>query len=130
MAKVLQKLSKKFCVETAVYWGNPQNDGFGTYEFDSPVEIKCRWEDVSANDLDRIVDYGETFISKSKIMLLQDVDLHGYLYKGTLSSLSGQDTTKPSSIINAHIILRFDKIPMVMKTDDFFRVCYVYEQGK
>ena len=49
--KGIEKVAKRFCVETAVYWGNPQNDGYGGFTFDTPVEIKCRWEEKSEVDI-------------------------------------------------------------------------------
>jgi hypothetical protein len=69
-------------------------------------------------------------LSKASVLVLQDLDLQGYLYRGTLASLSGYDTSKPKTISNAYIIHRFDRIPMVRKTDEFVRTAWLYDQGK
>jgi hypothetical protein len=130
--KGIEKVAKRFCVETAVYWGNPQNDGYGGFTFDTPVEIKCRWEEKSEVNIGWFSTGfpGNLLLSKASVLVLQDLDLQGYLYRGTLASLSGYDTSKPKAISNAYIIHRFDRIPMVRKTDEFVRTAWLYDQGK
>jgi hypothetical protein len=130
--KGIEKVVKRFCVETAVYWGNPQNDGFGGYTFDTPIEIKCRWENVQEINFGWFSSGfpGNMFLSKSSVLVLQDVDLQGYLYRGTLSDLSSYDLTRPIDIPGTALIHRFDRIPMVRKTDEFVRIVWLYDQGK
>lgn len=128
MAKGIEKIIQKFCVQTAVYWGNPQSDGYGGYTFDEPIEIACRWEDKGEVEL---IGLGEIRLSKSNIMVLQDLDEFGYLYLGTLDDFdSDVDTSDPRTITGARAIQRFDKIPMVFKTDEFVRTAWLYDQGK
>lgn len=132
MGKVIEKIVKKFCVETAVYWGSPVNDGFGGFTFATPVEIKCRWENKSEIDIGWLSTGfpANVLLSKSSVLVTQDLDKLGYLYLGTLADLSGEDTSKPITIEGAHQIHRFDKIPMVFKTNDFVRIAWLYDQGK
>jgi hypothetical protein len=127
MAKGIERIIAKFCVQTCVYWGNPVKTTFG-FTFDDPVEIKCRWEDVTEIDI-KIT--GNIALSKGSVLVTQDLDRFGYLYLGTLDDFdSSVDLEKPINIPNANIIHRFDKIPMVMKTDEFVRIAWLYDQGK
>jgi hypothetical protein len=131
--KGIERVAQRFCVQTCVYWGNPQNDGYGHFTYDDPVEILCRWEDTNEVNLGWFSSGfpGNILLSKSNVMVLQDVDLQGYLYLGTLSDIdSSYDTSKPITIPGAYLIHRFDKIPMVRKTDEFVRIAWLYDQGK
>lgn len=134
MTKGIEKIAAKFCVETAVYWGNPQNDGYGGFTFDTPREILCRWENKTQVDIGWFSTGfpANLLICKASVLVTEDLDLEGYMYLGTIAGLQalGADTTNPISIVNAYIIRRFDKIPMVFKTDEFVRTAWLYEQGK
>ena len=131
--KGIEKIIAKFCVETAVYWGSPQNDGFRD-TFDGPIEISCRWEDKSEVDIGWFSSGfpGNIRLSKSSLLVTQDLDIKGYLWKGTLEELSAMyaDITDPMNIIDAYLIHRVDKIPMVFKKDEFVRTVWLYDQGK
>lgn len=119
---------EKTCNQTAVYWGNPVNDGEGGFVFDIPIEIKCRWEE--RNEI-FVAPNGDEAVAKSVVFVLQDIDQNGYLYLGTLdelydsfeSSLGGLDN--PKEIENAQIIRRFDKTPALGSTTEFLRKAYL-----
>lgn len=129
-AKGIEKVSVRFCVQDCVYWGNPIDDGYGGFTFDDPVEIKCRWEDKQ-----EVMLYvsGKEFTTNASVLLTQDVANEGYLWLGTLVELNAIPNvviTKPITIPQAYIIRRFDKIPMVRKTDEFVRTAYLFYYGK
>lgn len=128
--KGIEKTVARFCVQTAVYWGNPTNDGFGAFIFAAPVEIDCRWEDKKEVDIGWFSSGfpGNIFLSKASVLVTQDLDLNGFLFRGELTDIDA--TLNPLKIKDAFIIHRFDRIPMVMKTDQFVRVAYLYDQGK
>lgn len=130
MAKGIEKVTARFCVETAVYWGNPQNDGYGGFAFDTPVEIPCRWENKSEVNIGWLSSGhpGNSFECKASVLVTQDVDLQGYLFLGTLSDID--IALNPIDIQGAYPIHRFDKIPMVRKKDEFVRTAWLYDQGK
>ena len=134
MAKGIEKIAAKFCVETAVYWGSPVNDGYGGFTFAPPVEIPCRWENKTQVDIGWFSTGfpANLLICKASVLVTEDLDLNGYMYLGTLAGLTalGADLTNPISIMNAYVIHRFDKIPMVFKNDEFVRTAWLYEQGK
>lgn len=105
---------KRICVQTAVYWGNPVEDGFGGLTFDEPVEISCRWE-----DLNRIIFdiRGRQLESKSSVLVTQELDLEGYLLLGSLVDID--DTVNPKDLEDAYQIISKDKVPMVRSTSVF-----------
>ena len=123
----------RICKQTAVYWGNPTKDGYGGYTYDDPEEIKCRWAD------DKQLfesDDGEQLVSKSIVLLTEDVDMNGLLYLGTLDDLEDlyDDSEEDSSgvwydpfIINTGlcIIKKFTKVPAVGSTTEFVRKAYL-----
>lgn len=74
------------CVQVAVYWGSPNEDGFGGKVFSDPVEILCRWEAMNQIVTD---SKGVEFTSRAVVYCLQDLDEEGYLYLGTLQDLEG-----------------------------------------
>lgn len=118
----------RMCRQDAVYWGNPQNDGFGGMTFDDPIEIKCRWQEQHQilEDMD-----GIRTVSRAEVILLQDVDEEGCLYLGTLDDLedylesSGGSYINPKDVEEAFIIKRFEKVPAVGSTTEFLRTAYL-----
>lgn len=134
MAKGIEKIVAKFCVETAVYWGNPVNDGYGGFTYDTPVEIDCRWENKTEMDIGWLSTGfpGNIRLSKASVLVTEDLDLNGVLWRGTLDTLNDiyDDISNPKIILEAYAIHRIDKIPMVFKTDEFVRTVWLYDQGK
>ncbi len=127
-----QTISKSL-KQKAVYWGNPQNDGYGGFTYDDPIEIDCRWEDATqvfdAND-----DKGTKFISRAVVYVNRDIDYLGRIYLGTLLSLqdylesSSGTYIDPNSIEDvgvAHIVRRFEKIPELGSSSKFIRIAYL-----
>jgi hypothetical protein len=129
----IENVVKKFCVQTAVYWGSPVDDGYGGKTFDDPIELLpplngVRWEETTQVITN---NQGREIVSKAKILLCQDVDEEGYLFLGTLDDLSDSSGDSsgayydPLRIEGAYEIKRFDKTPMVKKTDQFVRTVYL-----
>ena len=120
---VLQKLSEKFAVQTAVYWGNPVNDGYGQYTYDEPIEISVRWDEKQ-----ELVKYdkGNERMCKAKAIVTGDY-FKGMLALTTLDTLNGEysDISDPKEIDGVFEIISYEKIPMVLKDDDFFRTIYI-----
>jgi hypothetical protein len=115
------------CTQTCVYWGNPQEDGYGTKTYDAAVEIACRWEDVQqivgAITTSRVLGFGE--VSRARVFVTQDIDEQGVLYFGTLSDLTAPQLANPKLIETSHIIKRFEKVPAVGSTTEFLRIAYL-----
>ena len=106
----------KNCKQTCVYWGSPVNDGYGGFTFASPIEIKCRWEDKV--QLIRMDD-GNMQSSRSIAYVLQELDEEGYLYLGTLADLDSAEEEDPSTVVGAWVIKKFEKSPVLGKTNVF-----------
>jgi len=120
MVSPLLKFVEKICTQTAVYWGNPKPNGFGGYTYDSPVEIKCRWEGKSKLIRD---DKGNEVVSKAEILVTQDLDIGGMIKLGTLADLSPSQL--PEDEPDAYKILQVEKIPLFRSPDEFIRRVYI-----
>jgi hypothetical protein len=80
-------------IHTAVYWGNPQSNGYGGYFYDDPVEISVRWNDEQRKYLGKtkgLTTYTE-LISNAAIMVDQDLDLGGMIAQTTLNDLTSAE---------------------------------------
>lgn len=122
----IERFIQKVCVQTAVYWGNPKDDGYGGFTFDDPVNISCRWEDkiqiVSTMD-------GQETSSDSEVLVTEDLDYNGYLYLGTLEELledyTEEELANPMNVPTAKAIISKSKIPMIKSTKEFVRIVYL-----
>jgi len=110
--------------QTAVYWGNPQNDGFATEVYDAPIEIPCRWEgkaqyvkgwDAKGNVIEYI----------GIIYVKQDLDENGCLFLGTLNDLTGEAYESPKSMDEVYIIKQFEKLPVLKSNTEFLRRAFL-----
>jgi hypothetical protein len=96
------------CNQTAVYWEFDGFDDYGKPQYKSPVEVSCRWDDV-------VVEYinpnGERDVSKSMVIINQDVILKSVLLLGTIED-EVTDEENPFNNDNAW------EIKQVMRTPD------------
>lgn len=118
----IERMINRNCRQTAVYWGNPQNDGYSNYSYDPPVEIACRW--VGGHEVAESRD-GQQFLSSSTVHVTQDVDEKGLLYLGTLDDLDSAQADDPTTIEDICIIRRFDKSPALNNPTEFLRKAYL-----
>jgi len=111
----------RLCKQTAVYWGDPTNDGYGGQTFGSkyPEEINCRWEDHREVFTDA---QGNELVSRAVVYVTEDVDEEGWLYLGDLDSTIDED---PKNVDGAYKIRRFDKSPALGSTNEFLRKVYL-----
>ena len=122
---------KKVCVQTAVYWGSPNENGSGGKIYADPVEIKCRWEDkVQLVTELGTTKTGEAVISKAEVLVTQELDYQGYLYLGTLDELYDSATSSgvylnPKEIDGACEIISRDKIPLFRSSTKFVHKVYL-----
>lgn len=132
---VIDKLLAKKCKQTAVYWGNPVEDGFGGKTFDDPIELSpdddngVRWEEKVQVIID---ENGVSHISRAVVFLQQDVDVEGCLYLGTLDDLVDYLDSSAGSYIDPMdveegicIIKRFEKTPSLNSSDVFLRKAFL-----
>ena len=95
---------------TAVYWGNPADDGYGGRTFDDPVEIACRWEGRSELFVD---DKGREVRSLAIVFCAEEIDLGGKLFLGSLGDLSSGEEADPQGVADVLEVRKFDKVPDV-----------------
>jgi hypothetical protein len=104
--------------QTAVYWGNPSNDGRGRYTFGVLVEVTVRWEDEIENfakdSRSRIRidkdgrEYRPNATIYTSVLPTGGWDLDGFMYLGTLLSLGGN--TDPYTIDGAFEIKQINTV--------------------
>lgn len=99
--------------QTAVYWGNPINDGQGGRTFDDPVEISVRWEQRQELFVD---DSNKKVTSRVVLYLAQDVMVGGFMFLGTLNDISSAEEADPLTLQNALVIRNFQSVSNVKAT--------------
>jgi len=113
--------------QTVVYWGTPVPDGNGTYTYNDPTEILCRWEEKT-EVISRVGAQGkkgEELVSFAQIFTKQDVDESGYLYLGDLDDLDSAEEAMPETVSGAYRIQQFKKLPEFGSTNKFLRKAYL-----
>ena len=118
----IENFLTRTCVQTAVYWGAPVEDGYGGKTFAAPVEIKCRWEERTQTLTDNM---GTVIGSRANVYVLQDVDEEGYLFLGSLTDLTTPQKSDPASVDGAWYIKQFEKIPALGSNTVFLRQAYL-----
>ena len=113
------------CVQKAVYWHPPDNDGYGGYTFATVEEIKVRWDDKA--QLIRTVD-GIEFVNRAEILIHSEVGelkKQGYMMLTALTDLTNDDQANPKALENAFQVARVTKTPLFRSTDEFVRRVYL-----
>jgi len=118
----IEKFIQSVCVQTAVYWGNPQSDGYGGKIFDTPVEIPVRWDVKNELIMD---NEGNQVVSNAEILITQDLDIGGYLYLGTLYDLSSDPSNPLTEEVKVYEIKQFSKISMPKSLAEFVRKVWI-----
>jgi hypothetical protein len=92
--------------QKAIYWEFLSGDGMGSGTFSQPVEISCRWEDISESFLDRKT--GNETLSNSRVFTDREVTIGGFLKLGELDSATPDS---PIGVDGANEIRAFLKTP-------------------
>jgi len=88
--------------DDVTYWQITGTNRYGKTTFGAPVVLKGRWEERS--EMIRAKN-GQEIVSKSRVYLLEDVELDGYLYLGV------SNDADPSAIDGAYEIQMKGRIP-------------------
>jgi hypothetical protein len=104
---IVVKMRKQY----AVLWDNPVADGYGGHTFDAPIQIRCRWDDEQTLVLD---ENGNEVVSGATVYPdttpTKGTDGWGYMYEGTLASITGVNTD-PRAVDGSRKILTVGKVP-------------------
>jgi len=105
-------LIKRMRRQKAVLWVRSESpNDFGKFSFDSPIEIKCRWDDKIGQFKNK---EGQTFSSLAVVYVDRDVKIGDKLKKGTLDSQTQSDPTKDQ---NAYEVKAVENIPNLRNTE-------------
>lgn len=96
--------------QDAVYWAPNATGAYGTKTFVSGVAVNVKW--FERNDVYR-KPTGEESVSNAIVHVGQDMSIGGYLYLGTLASLTPAQKANPLVVTNAKRIEGFEKTPQV-----------------
>lgn len=98
--------------QTAIYWAITDWNAFGQPVFADPVEISCRWEDITEKFIDKD---GDVQLSRAKVYVDRDISVGSFLKLGSLDS--GTDTATPRNNTGAWEVRRFEKLPNLRATE-------------
>ena len=122
MCSLISKMLKQTCV----YWGlasegdeDTDFDDYGQPLLTDPVELDCRWEDVSE---EFISADGTRQLSRAKVYVESDVDVGGILMLGTEDDITDSDNVKENE--GAWEVKRFDSLP-TFKATEFLRTAFL-----
>ena len=119
----IQSFIERVCVQTCIYWGNPQNNGTGGMTFDEPIDIKCRWEDKERLVKDH---WGNEQRTRADVLLTRPVDSQGWLCLGSITDYDTlEELLVPAEVDGASEIIAFDKIPLFASTDKFVNTAFL-----
>lgn len=118
----VEKLLDKQLTQTAVYWANPVNDGYGSNTYDDPIEVLCRWEEKTQVMTD---DLGEKIISRSLVFVDRVMAVNELLWLGTLNDLDSNQETEPSTIEDIAIIKRCENTPRIGSNSVYLRKVFL-----
>ena len=105
--------------QTAVYWSFSGVDEFGKKTYDSPVEIKCRWDGRIEEFLD---SGGERQLSQAVVYVDRETPIGGVLMLGVLGDIT--DAVKIKENEGAWEIRRYDTTPN-LKATEWLRTVYL-----
>ncbi len=122
MANPIIRFVESVCVQTAVYWGSPNPDGYGGYSYDAPVEVLCRWDDKVQMVRD---SRGDEVVSNAEIMVAQDLAEGGMMHLGKLTELTESQKNNPLEVPQARIILRLNRVPLFRSKTEFIYTVFL-----
>ena len=93
--------------QRAVLWVRSSTpDVYGRFSYDTPVEIRCRWEDVIQEFRD---SKGQTVMSKSIVYVDRIIKVGDMLRRGTIDD---DEPVDPRDLPEqAYEVQRFDQLP-------------------
>lgn len=103
--------------QKAVYWPCEGYNAYGQPVLGTPVEITCRWQDVTVVFKN---EKGEDQTSKAQIFVDRDVVVNGRLWRGLLVDAPANPITDRTTVT----IQRFEKLPNLRATE-YLRTVWV-----
>jgi hypothetical protein len=113
--------------EHTVVWGPPIRDGAGGYSsWPTPSQIQGRWQYGVGSSGPR-VEYrfdGSIRIARTCVWTESSIELGSYLWKGSLTTISGSDT--PETLQDARQVVAIKNVRSLV-TDDYLYKAYLDE---
>ena len=114
----IDKFIASKCTQPIVYWANPVSDGFTGFEYDDPVQLYGRWEELNEVIMG---PNGKELISQARVFLTQEVAEEGLMWLGLLTDLESAPDPNASAV-NALYIVAQGRLPKLgSATMDMFK---------
>lgn len=98
-------LATRAMKQKAIYWGLLDVDEYGKPNPASPVEISCRWEQVS---VEFVEPNGERALSRARLIVDRDLEVKGKLKLGAYDEKIQEDPDRNNDVYE---IRQFNKTP-------------------
>jgi len=106
------------CTQPIVYWANPVSDGFTGFEYDDPIQLYGRWEELNEVIMG---PNGKELISQARVFLTQEVAEEGRMWLGLMTDLESAPDPDASAV-NALYIVAQGRLPKLgSATMDMFK---------
>lgn len=100
--------------QTAVYWApRAERDVYGRLQFEDPVEVDCRWEDVSEEFVDQ---NGARQVSRARVYVDRDMEIGSLLMLGELTD-ELSNLQDPHTYDGVWSVRSFQKTPNLRNTE-------------
>ena len=106
------------CTQPIVYWANPVSDGFTGFEYDDPVQLYGRWEELNEVILG---PNGKEMISQARVFLTQEIDEEGRMWLGSLTDLESAPDPNDSAVSALYVVAQGRLPKMGSTTMDMFK---------
>jgi hypothetical protein len=110
----------KFLNRKAVYWAPAPPNRYGHQTYAPAVEIRCRWDASSESFVD---PSGDTKLSSAKVMVEDELELDGILWKGTIPD--AKDLTNPMANDGAFAIKKIEEVDEPRRAKVLYRMVYL-----
>jgi hypothetical protein len=112
-------LAEDFMIHDVVYWSRTGTDSTGRPVYADPIQLKCRWDDVTSQQTNAA---GDLYQSRASVIVPQDMKLSDRLKKGLLASLL--PGTRPEQQPGSYEIQSWESSDSP-DGEDFIKVAYL-----
>jgi hypothetical protein len=107
------RIVKKSRKHPAILWRRLGDSGRGYYTYEAPVQIKCRWDDVTDHRFD---EHGVSYRVMAEVIMDRETSLGDALLYGKLANLKF-DGTDPLAIPGVGLIKKIERYATLRQKD-------------
>ena len=107
------RIIKKSRKHPAILWRRLGDSGRGYFTYEAPVEIKCRWDDVTGHNFD---EHGVSYHVMAEVIIDREVTLGDALRYGKLADLEF-DASDPLAIPGVGLVKKLERYATLGQRD-------------